>query len=85
MSEQRIGQLAGVARPTRRFRAMMALAGNDMRGVASLESALDGVEAIDALAKLLTEAMNAKVTADGRVDMRDVAAHVLGEMKRHPR
>jgi hypothetical protein len=85
VTQQRIGALAGIARPTRRVSALLALSGNDLRAAKSLHDAMDGVEAIDALSRLLTEAMNAKITTDGRVDMRDVAAYVLGEMKRHPR
>lgn len=48
-----------------------------------LEQALDEETAVDAFARLLTEAMEKNQTKDGRIDMRDVAAHVLGEMKRN--
>lgn len=79
-----IGNLAGVARPTRKMRRQMSL----MHGHATVERLdriVEDVTAIDALARLLTEAMEKCQTKDGRVDMKDVAAHVLGEMKRHQR
>lgn len=83
--QQRIAQISGIARPTRRVRAMMALAGNDTRKVQYLQDAIDGVEAIESLARLITESMHAVQTTDGRIDIREVAARVLGEMKRHPK
>lgn len=79
-----IGNIRGVARPTRKLRAQLeTLYGK--KCVERMDQIVEDVTAIDAFARLLTEAMEKKMTKDGRVDMKDVAAYVLAEMKRHPR
>lgn len=79
-----IVQLSGHARPSAALRRSLGI----MYGPGAqkkLEEALDAETAVDALARLMTEAMEKNQTKDGRIDMRDVAAHVLKEMKRNQR
>lgn len=84
MSDQRVGNLSGIARPTRKMRRQMAAMYGE-RAVVRFDKVLDDEVAIDAFSRLLTEAMEKCQTKDGRVDMRDVAVHVLREMKRNPK
>lgn len=78
------GNLRGVARPTRKLRARLEMIHG--RGfVERMDRVVEDETAIDALARLLTEAIEKNQTRDGRVDMKDVAAHVLAEMRRNPR
>lgn len=78
------GSLSGVARPTEKMRRQMRMM-RGPRAAAQLDQILEDTVAIDALARLLTEALEKCQTKDGRVDMRDVAVHVLREMRRHPK
>ncbi|HYV99695.1 MAG TPA: hypothetical protein VE967_19705 [Gemmatimonadaceae bacterium] len=78
------GVLSGVARPTPGLRQRMRLL-YGKSAVERLDQIVEDTTAIDALSRLLTEAMEKCQTKDGRVDMKDVAAFVLGEMKRHPK
>jgi len=76
------GNLAGIGRPTR---ALLEKLGRKPREARNLAAMMDDFTATDALARLLTEAIEKHQKTDGRVDMKDVAQHVLAEMKRHPR
>lgn len=75
----KIGELRGHARPTAALRRRLGILG--LRN-SSIERILDEETGVDALSRLLTEAMQKSQTKDGRVDMKDVAAFVLAEMKR---
>ena len=78
------GNLRGVARPTRKIKAQLEIIHG--RGfVERMDRILEDETAIDALARLLTEAIETRQTKDGRIDMRDVAAHVLAEMRKNPK
>jgi hypothetical protein len=78
------GNLRGVARPTRKLRARLEMIHG--RGfVERMDRVMEDEAAIDAFSRLLTEAVEKNTSKDGRVDMKDVAAFVLAEMKRHPR
>jgi hypothetical protein len=70
--------------PAPKIRAA-ALILNGPQSVARLDRILEDETAIDALSRLLTEAIEKRQAKDGRIDMRDVAAHVLAEMKRNPK
>lgn len=61
--------------------AVMVCMGQIQAG-ASIASRIDDATAVGAFARLLTEAID-KRAPDGRGDWRDVAAHVLVEMKGH--
>lgn len=76
--------LRGIARPTRKLKAQLEML-HGRRFVERMDRVVEDATAIDALARVLTEAMERNLSKDGRVDMRDVAAHVLAEMKRHQR
>lgn len=78
------GDLRGVARPTKKLRARLEIL-HGKGFVERMDRIVEDTTAIDALARLLTEAVEKNTTKDGRVDMKDVAAFVLAEMKRHPR
>jgi len=77
-----IDKLSGVAHPTRKMRALLKLARDDVNP-RLLDGVVEDSVAIDSFARLLTEAMEKCQTKDGRVDMKDVAAFVLGEMRKH--
>lgn len=53
----------------------------DPREQQNVASALDALVSVDALAALLDEGIGKTVTADGRLDMKDLAAFVLRRMK----
>lgn len=79
-----LAQISGIAYPSPKILALATSIHG--RGVAKrLSQIMDDTVAVDALARLLTEAIEKKTTKDGRIDMRDVAAHVLSEMKGNPR
>jgi len=78
-----VGSLSGIARPTKKMRRLLGLA-RDGVNPRLLDSVVEDSVAIDAFARLLTEAMSKCQTKDGRVDMKDVAAFVLGQMRKHP-
>lgn len=78
------GNLRGIARPTRKLKARLEML-HGKNFVERMDRIVEDTTAIDALACLLTEAMEKNMTKDGRVDMKDVAAHVLAEMKRNQR
>lgn len=77
-----IVQIAGVAHPTASMRRRMGIV-RALGGGPNAAAMIAGSEAVDALARLLTEAIETRQTKDGRIDMRDVAAHVLAEMQRN--
>ncbi len=54
-------------------------------GPVPMEQVLANATAIDSLARLLTEAIETRRSKDGRIDMRDVAAHVLAQMAHNQR
>ena len=80
----KIAPLRGIARPSPRLVGQIGRIYGP-RAVGQFTQIMDDVVAVDALARLLTEAIERNTTKDGRIDMKDVAAHVLGEMKRHPK
>ena len=55
------------------------------QGVARIGQIMDDEVAVNALAQLIEQAIVARQTKDGRIDWRDVAAHVLAVMRRHPK
>ena len=71
--------ITGHARPTAALRARLAVPAIDP----ATKRLVEREDAIDALSRLLTEAIETRQAKDGRIDMRDVAAHVLAEMGRH--
>jgi len=76
------GNLRGIARPTRKLQHQLEIIHG--RGfVSRMDRVVEDVGAIDALSRLLTLAIEKNTTKDGRVDMKDVAAFVLAEMKRN--
>jgi hypothetical protein len=80
----KIAPLRGIARPSRRLTGQIGRLYGP-KAVERFDQIMDDVVAVDALARLLTEAIERNTTKDGRIDMKDVASHVLGEMKRHPK
>jgi hypothetical protein len=46
-------------------------------GAVSLERVLNATDAVDKLAQVIEQAIEASMTSDGRCDMRDVATKVL--------
>lgn len=78
------GNLRGIARPTRRLKAQLEVL-HGKHFVERMDRVVEDVITIDALAKVLDQAMEKSVTKDGRMDLRDVAAYVLAEMKRMQR
>lgn len=55
------------------------------RKVSDVDKMIDDLVGVDALAQLMTEAIETTQAKDGRVDMRDAAAYVLARMKESPR
>jgi hypothetical protein len=47
------------------------------KGVVSLERVLHATDAVDKLAQVIEQSIEASTTSDGRCDMRDVATKVL--------
>ena len=74
-----IASITCIAQPTRATKALLGTLDPKMKAL------VDRSEAVDALAKLLTEAIETRTAKDGRIDMRDVASHVLTELGRHPK
>lgn len=72
--------LNGVARPTPALRRRLGILYGE-RAVQKMDQVLDDAEAVEALARLLKERVEARATADGRVDYRDVAADVIAAMR----
>lgn len=77
-----IGNLHGTAYPSARTRSATMLLHGGPVGESPDTVLLDDA-AIDNFARLLTKAIETRTTQDGRTDMRDVAAHVLAEMRNH--
>ncbi len=78
------GNIGGVARPTRKLRARLeTLYGRGF--VLRMDRVVEDATTIDALAKVLDKAMTESVTSDGRLDLRDVAARILVEMRGNQR
>lgn len=83
MVEKKVVQIQGHAKPTSALRTMLgkSAAPIDPR----MKALVEREDAIHGLAALLTQAMETCQTSDGRVDMKDVAAHVLTVMGRNQR
>ena len=82
------GNIAGVARPTEDMRRRLRfLHGNkfvdQVDKALDLERAFDDVQAIDGLAKLIERGFEKCVAKDGNLDTKDLAAFILGEMRKH--
>lgn len=71
-----IGTLSGIARPTGRAAAILRR-GHSM---AELMAMVEHENAIDALARILDVGFEKGLSSDGRLDLREVAAHVLKEV-----
>ena len=80
MRNTKLAQISGVAHLTPKFRHMAETLHG--RGFARtiFEMAEDAV-AVDALAGALDRAFNAGLSADGRLDLREAAMHLIREMK----
>lgn len=80
-----VGNLRGVGRPSAALRRMIAgLHGGTVPQV-TLDEVIDDAVAVDTLAKLLDQAMTESTTADGRLDLREVAVKILRTMKDNQR
>jgi len=77
--EKREIQISGVAFPSTTVRARFGLRTGVPLSAKTLQTIMAEETAVDALSRLLTEAMQKCQTKDGRVDMRDVAHFVLKE------
>lgn len=73
--------MSAVLRPSPAIRRRLGLVGYGP-GAVSVRQVVEDSIAVDALARLITEGIERHTTADGRIDTRDVAAHVLAEMGR---
>lgn len=85
MSNGKIVSVGGVARPAPAFRRRLGilgvLGGLTGRHPGEVDLMLDDEAAVSALAKVLDEAMARSVSKDGRLDLKDMAAHVLRKMR----
>ena len=73
-----IGNMRARLQPTEALKRRLGT-----RAAANIDAMLDGAEAVDSLAGLLDRAITDCLTADGRVDMKDVAHYVLKELRRN--
>lgn len=80
----RVGNLSGVAKPTPALLARLGR-GHAPRDARNIFDMVEGLEATDTLAVLLTKGIEKVTTTDGRLDTRDLAAFILTELKRHPK
>lgn len=76
--------ISGIAQPTDKVRRAAEIL-HGPRVAARMDQVMDDEIAVRALAGILTRAMETQQSKDGRIDMRDVAAYVLAEMRRHPK
>lgn len=79
-----IGGLSGHALPSDALKARLGSLYSEKK-VTDVDKMIDDLVAVDAFARLLTEAMETCQTKDGRLDTKDVAAFVLRRMKESPR
>ena len=84
MSDQaaKVVQISGYALPGPGMRARLTSLGLAPNAQA-IGAVMEDIVTVDALARVLTEAIDASVTKDGRLDTKDVAAFVLRRMKEH--
>ena len=79
--QERLGVLRGHARPGAALRKKLGkLYGPGT--VHRMDAMLDDTVTIDALAGLLDQAMQASVSKDGRLDLKDMAVFMMKEMRR---
>jgi hypothetical protein len=85
MNDKKIVLLSGTAVPTTAMhRFSKLLSGPPVSPLLKPVIEDDGDNSpVGSLAKLMTEAMEIHQKPDGRIDMKDVAQHVLEEMARH--
>lgn len=84
MAEARAGGMSATCYPTKRLRAL-AFAKHGPGMAASIYSMVQDAEAVAALAKILDQAMTECTSTDGRLDLKDVAAHVITHMRENQR
>jgi len=84
VASERVGNLSGVARPSRALRKILGDLSTGQKPII-IDHVIDSAVAVDVVAKLLTRTMEECTTADGRVDMKDVAARVLRVMQENQR
>ena len=82
MSDTKIVNISGVARPSRKLRRMAEVL-HGRRMADAIDSMVEDTTAINAMAGLLDRAMTEHTTKDGRLDLREVAMYVIREMRRN--
>lgn len=83
-SSAKVVQISGHALPGPGMRARLTSLGL-VPNAQTIGRVMEDIVAVDALARILTEAIDASTTKDGRLDTKDVAAFVLRRMKEHQR
>lgn len=78
-----VGTFSSVLTPSRRMREAFGAFRRETGIPDMVERSINASTAVDSLARLLTEAIDTNTTPEGRIDMREVAAHVLAELARH--
>jgi hypothetical protein len=82
MADTKIVNISGVARPSRKLRRMAAaLHGNRMAD--AIDSMVEDAKVVDALAGAIDRALLHATSKDGRIDLKEAALHMLGEMRRN--
>ena len=84
IAQARAGGISATCYPSRRLRAL-AFAKHGPGMAANIYSMVQDAEAIAGLAKILDEAMTDCTSKDGRLDLKDVAAHVIKHMRENQR
>jgi hypothetical protein len=80
MADTKIVQISGVAYPTRRMRGL-ATALHGPKFALSIDSMLEEAGAVNALAEAMEKSLEAALSKDGRVDMKNAAIHLIRLMR----
>lgn len=76
----RIANISGVAHATPAAKSLARKLGHRETRLINPIGLLDEIVAVDGLARLLTRGIELHTSADGRLDVRGIAAHVLSAM-----
>lgn len=76
----KIANISGHARPSDALRRQLGIV-HGPGTVARLDALMSDADAIDKLAQVIDVALLKGQAADGRIDLRVVAAHVIAELK----
>jgi len=83
MSKPRVVQASGIAYPSAALRQQLSIL-HGPGTVHRLDKLMEDVDAIDALAGILKESIDAR-NVNGNLDLRDVAADVIARLRANPK